>query len=54
MNPTLFFGTLSLCFFDLGALRLFALRWEAYIFASLLLASMGLLYAIAKPLFPKA
>ncbi len=54
MRTTLFLGTLSLCLFDLGGLRLFALRWEAYIFASLLMASAGLLYAIARPLFPKS
>lgn len=53
MKTTLFFGTLGLALFDLGALRLFALRWEAYIFASLLMASLGILYALAKPLFPK-
>jgi hypothetical protein len=54
MRTPLFLGTIGLCLFDLGSLKAFELRWEAYVFASLLLASLGLLYAIAKPLFPKA
>ena len=54
MRTPLFFGTLGLALFDLGGLKAFELHWEAYIFASLLMASLGLLYAIAKPLFPKA
>jgi hypothetical protein len=54
MRNTLFFGTLGLSLFDLGSLKAFELRWEAYIFASLLLATIGLLYALVKPLFPKA
>ena len=54
MKTPLFLGTLSLCLFDLGSLKAFELTWEAYIFASLLLASLGLLYALARPLFPKA
>lgn len=54
MKTPLFLATLSLSLFDLGALKAFELQWEAYIFASLSMATMGLLYAIAKPLFPKA
>jgi hypothetical protein len=53
MRTPLFFGTLGLALFDLGSLKAFELRWEAYIFASLLLATLGLLYVLAKPLFPK-
>ena len=53
MKTPLFLGTLGLSLFDLGSLKAFELRWEAYIFASLLLASLGLLHAIARPLFPK-
>ena len=54
MKTPIFLGTLGLALFDLGSLKAFELRWEAYIFASLLVATLGLLYAIAKPLFPKA
>ena len=54
MKTPIFLGTLGLALFDLGSLKAFELRWEAYIFASLLLVTLGLLYAIAKPLFPKA
>jgi hypothetical protein len=54
MRTSLFLGTLGLALFDLGALKAFELRWEAYVFGSLLMASLGLLYALAKPLFPKA
>jgi hypothetical protein len=54
MKPSLFLATLGLALFDMGALKAFELRWEAYIFGSLLMASLGLLYALAKPLFPKA
>ena len=53
MRTPLFLGTLGLALFDLGGLKAFELRWEAYVFASLLMASVGLLYALAKPLFPK-
>lgn len=53
MRTTLFFGTLGLALFDLGSLKAFELRWEAYIFGSLFLVALGLLYALAKPLFPK-
>jgi hypothetical protein len=54
MRTTLFLATLGLALFDMGSLKAFALQPEAYIFGSLLFASIGLLYAIAKPLFPKA
>jgi hypothetical protein len=54
MRTTLFLGTLGLALFDMGALKAFALRWEAYIFGSLLLCSLALLYLLARPLFPKA
>jgi hypothetical protein len=54
MRTSLLLGTIGLALFDLGSLKAFEFRWEAYIFGSLLMASLGLLYAIAKPLFPKA
>jgi len=54
MKTSIFLGTLGLVLFDLGSLKAFELRWEAYIFGSLLMASLGLLYALARPLFPKA
>lgn len=54
MKTTLFFGTLGLALFDLGSLKAFELRWEAYIFGSLFLVTLGLLYELAKPLFPKS
>lgn len=53
MRTTLFLATLGLALFDLGGLKAFELRWEAYIFGSLFLVTLGLLYALAKPLFPK-
>jgi hypothetical protein len=54
MRTSLFLGTLGLALFDLGSLKAFELRWEAYIFGSLLVCSGTLLYLLAKPLFPKA
>jgi hypothetical protein len=54
MKNAFFFGTLGLALFDLGSLKAFELRWEAYIFGSLLICSLALLYLIARPLFPKA
>jgi hypothetical protein len=54
MRSTLFLATLGLALFDMGELKAFELRWEAYIFGSLLLCSLALLYLIARPLFPKA
>jgi hypothetical protein len=54
MRTTLFLATIGLALFDMGGLKAFELRWEAYIFASLLICSGTLLYWLAKPLFPKA
>lgn len=53
MKTTLFLATLGLALFDLGSLKAFELRWETYIFGSLFLVTLGLLYELAKPFFPK-
>jgi hypothetical protein len=54
MRTPIFLCTLGLALFDMGGLKAFELRWEAYIFGSLLLCSLALLYLLARPLFPKA
>lgn len=53
MRTPLFLSTLCLAWGDIFALKAFEHKPEAFLFAGLSLVSLGLLYALAKPLFPR-